>query len=128
MCKGFNCALTLHSTDFDVQHNSILKRFAFEPFSASQNVVMLHTRLRSESTSLLDFKKRKTVLIMKPPSTVVYKILFRIREYFEKAKLEFRVSPPVIFLLSVTIPRRRFICGYCLVCSFQPCGHLLGKS
>ena len=50
------------------------------------------------------------------------------------------LSPPVIVLL--TIPRRYFFCGSflllcfvlvfvnykdCLVCSLQPCGHLMGQ-
>ena len=37
---------TLHSTDFDVQHNCLLrKKFAFWPSPTSLNAVMLHTRL-----------------------------------------------------------------------------------
>ena len=36
---------TLHSTDYDVQHYCLLKKFAFEPSSTSHNVVILHTRL-----------------------------------------------------------------------------------
>ena len=50
MCVGdlivlfFWLNATLHSTDFDVQRNCLL-RFAFEPSPTSMNVVMLHTRL-----------------------------------------------------------------------------------